>query len=84
MNRRQRALICAAGIIPVTVSNGMLLLCGRAAAGWILEILTGAVCFVWILRAWQVPNTNPRCYCPDCGADLGWFYSNRIRMEGKK
>lgn len=24
---------------------------------------------------------NPRCFCPDCGADLGSFYSNRIRME---
>jgi len=24
---------------------------------------------------------NPRCFCPDCGADLGYFYSNRIRME---
>jgi len=24
---------------------------------------------------------NPRCFCPDCGADLGNFYSNRIQME---
>lgn len=23
---------------------------------------------------------NPRCYCPDCGADLGHFYNNRIHM----
>jgi hypothetical protein len=27
------------------------------------------------------PPDNPRCFCPDCGADLGNFYSNRIRME---
>ena len=25
-------------------------------------------------------DDNPRCFCPDCGADLGDFYSNRIRM----
>ena len=24
---------------------------------------------------------NPQYFCPDCGADLGKFYSNRIRME---
>ena len=24
---------------------------------------------------------NPRCFCPDCGADLGRFYSDRIRMS---
>ena len=23
---------------------------------------------------------NPNCFCPDCGADLGFFYNNRIRM----
>jgi hypothetical protein len=27
---------------------------------------------------------NPRCFCPDCGADLGSFYSNRIQMERRK
>src|ERR1700758_516950 len=27
---------------------------------------------------------NPRCYCPDCGADLGSFYSNRIVMRPRK
>jgi hypothetical protein len=26
---------------------------------------------------------NPRCFCPDCGADLGDFYSNRIEMRRK-
>jgi hypothetical protein len=27
---------------------------------------------------------NPRCFCPDCGADLGSFYSNRIVMRREK
>jgi hypothetical protein len=27
---------------------------------------------------------NPRCFCPDCGADLGNFYSNRIQMERRR
>jgi hypothetical protein len=29
----------------------------------------------------SIEADNPRCFCPDCGADLGYFYSNRIRME---
>jgi hypothetical protein len=24
---------------------------------------------------------NPRCYCPDCGADMGFFYNNRIVLK---
>lgn len=27
---------------------------------------------------------NPRCYCPNCNAYLGHFYSNRIRMESSE
>ena len=26
-------------------------------------------------------NENPRGFCPDCGADVGNFYSNRIRWK---
>ena len=33
-------------------------------------------------RERQERQDNPRCFCPDCGADLGNFYSNRIQMEG--
>ena len=37
------------------------------------------------LEAHPIPIDNPRCWCPDCGADLGWFYSNRLMMtDGPK
>jgi len=36
---------------------------------------------VQTIKRWEGANDNPRCFCPDCGADLGRFYSNRIRME---
>lgn len=29
----------------------------------------------------KLVEDNPRCFCPDCNADLGDFYSNRIVMK---
>ena len=31
----------------------------------------------------QELKDNPRCFCPDCGADLGDFYCNRIVIKEK-
>lgn len=33
-------------------------------------------------KNWEMlKDDNPRCFCPDCNADLGNFYSNRITMK---
>lgn len=51
MSRRQRAVACAAAIIPVTVAGLELLRCGSTAAAWILELLTAAAYLSWIFSA---------------------------------
>ncbi len=51
MNRPQRALACAVGIIPATISNLVLLQCGRSGFAYALEIATAAFYFAWILLA---------------------------------
>lgn len=48
MNRRQRAIACAAGIIPVTLSNSAVLLCGRPGLAWMLELTAAAGYYLWI------------------------------------
>jgi len=51
MNRRQRAIACAVGIIPVTLANIAMLLSGRPGLAWLLELTVGAAFFLWILSA---------------------------------
>jgi len=63
MNRRQRAITCAVGIVPVTASNIGLLCChcGPAWLPWFLELATAAVFYLWIFRArqaWISQNSN--------------------------
>lgn len=53
MTHTERALACAIAIIPLTVACGSLLRCGRAVAGWTIEIVTALAYFVWI--AWRTP-----------------------------
>ena len=48
MNRPQRAIVCAAGIIPTTFSNVALMQCGRPGLAWLLELAFGAGCYLWI------------------------------------
>jgi hypothetical protein len=50
MNRRQRAIACAVGIIPVTICNFTILLLDRPALAWLLELSVGAAYFLWIIR----------------------------------
>jgi hypothetical protein len=51
MNRRQRAIACAVGIIPTTLSNVALLQCGRPGLAWLLELAVGAGYYLWIFWA---------------------------------
>lgn len=51
MNRQQRAIACAVAIIPVTLAGLELVLCGCGLGAWILELLTAAAYFSWILSA---------------------------------
>lgn len=47
----QRAFCAAAGIIPLTVAGGALLICGCRTAAWVIEIVTAAAYFTWIMAA---------------------------------
>jgi len=49
MNRRQRALACAIGIVPLTIAGIALLRCGCAFAAFAIEIGVGLLYFIWIL-----------------------------------
>jgi hypothetical protein len=48
MTRRQRAIACAAAIVPVTAAGIALMRCGCAAAGWAIELATAAAYLWWI------------------------------------
>lgn len=55
------------------------------AALYIAGLIAGAMLLILAfayLQNERERKDNPRCFCPDCGADLGNFYSNRIQMEG--
>jgi hypothetical protein len=49
MNRRQRALACAIGIVPVTIAGIALLRCGCTVAAFAIEMGVGLLYFVWVL-----------------------------------
>ena len=49
MTRAQRALACAAGIIPTTVAGAALVRCHCTLAAWVIEVLTAAAYVVWIV-----------------------------------
>lgn len=49
MNRRQRALACAVGIVPTTIAGALLLRCGCVEAGWFVEIATAGAYLWWVL-----------------------------------
>jgi hypothetical protein len=48
VTRRQRALACAVGIIPVSIAGLLLMRCGCRWQSWILEIATAALYFLWV------------------------------------
>jgi hypothetical protein len=61
------------------IGQAMLYLAGLVAGGMLVTL-------AFAYRVEREKNLkrrfdNPRCFCPDCGADLGNFYSNRIQME---
>ena len=49
LSRKQKAVACAVGIIPLTVAGVALLRCGCAFAAFSIEICVGLVYFVWVL-----------------------------------
>lgn len=49
LTRSQRALFCAVGIIPTTISGLLLLNCGCVKAGWTVELVTAGAYVWWIL-----------------------------------
>jgi hypothetical protein len=49
MNRRQRALASAIGIVPLTFAGIVLLKCGCAFAAFAIEIGVGLLYFIWVL-----------------------------------
>jgi hypothetical protein len=51
MSRAQRALVCAVGICPVTISGLLLMLCGCRWQAWALETGTAILYLIWIVTA---------------------------------
>jgi hypothetical protein len=49
VTRQERALACAAGIVPTSVAGLALLLCGRPRTAWVIDLVTAAAYFAWIL-----------------------------------
>jgi hypothetical protein len=68
------ALGIVGGDIRGPIGQAMLYLAGLIAGGMLVTI-------AFAYREAEREKDNPRCFCPDCGADLGNFYSNRIQME---
>jgi hypothetical protein len=48
LSRKQKAVACAVGIIPVTFAGFGLIKCGCARAAWIIEITIAVAYFLWI------------------------------------
>jgi len=71
------ALAIVGGDIPGAIGHVLLYASGVIAGAMLLVIA-----FAYRERELERKD-NPRCFFPDCGADLGSFYSNRIRMERK-
>ena len=71
------ALAIVGGDMPGAIGHVLLYTSGVIAGAMLL-----VVAFAYRERELERKD-NPRCFCPDCGADLGSFYSNRIRMERK-
>lgn len=59
MNRRQRALACAIGIVPVSTACGFLLQCPMFVfTAWAIELTTGAGYLAWINQFQYDPAEN--------------------------
>jgi hypothetical protein len=78
------ALAIVGGDIPGAIGH-VLLYASGVVAGAMLLVVAAAYRERELERAvaLRAVKDNPRCFCPDCGADLGSFYSNRIQMERK-
>lgn len=60
MTRQQRAMACAAGIVPLTVACAALLLCGCPRTGWTMEIATAVFYLFWIAAGRQEKRSKRR------------------------
>ena len=77
------ALAIVGGDIAGAIGQAMLYVAGLVAGGMLVTL---GFAYRDAAREKHSPmapshQDNPRCFCPDCGADLGNFYSNRIQME---
>jgi len=74
MTRAQRALACAVGIIPTTITGIALVRCGCSTAAFALELATAAAYVVWILlrgKGAGVPDRGDR-FTPHDPAIRSW------------
>ena len=80
------ALAIVGGDIAGPIGHALLYVAGLIAGGMVVTL---AFAYREAEREKRNPmapshQDNPRCFCPDCGADLGNFYSNRIQMERRR
>jgi hypothetical protein len=77
------ALAIVGDDIPGALGRTMLYVSGLVAGAMLFTIAAAYREAEREKRSPMAPSheDNPRCFCPDCGADLGNFYSNRIQME---
>ncbi len=84
---RLLVILCVLSTALAIVGSGI-----PGAIGFVMLYVSGLIAGAMLLlvgaayreneRDRRERQDNPRCFCPDCGADLGSFYSNRIQMEG--
>ena len=77
------ALAIVGGNIRGAIGQAMIYVAGLVAGGMLVTLGFAYREAEREKRSPMAPSheDNPRCFCPDCGADLGNFYSNRIQME---